>query len=246
MTGSSGSILQLKITLKNVKPPVWRRIQIPGDSTFFDLHVAIQDAMGWLDGHLHQFEVAGPVKGTRAFIGVPDEEFIAVEEKMPGWDVQVTAFLNPESPKAIYEYDFGDGWEHVIALEKTLDAEAGVTYPRCVSGRRNCPPEDCGGPWGYEDFLKAIQDPNHEMHQEMLEWIGGGFDPEAFDSRDVVFSDPRDRLDILLRNLGMEGPVLPFSVSFPRPPASRKSRASTWRSSTITPGSMAFRRPRWI
>jgi hypothetical protein len=82
---------------------------------------------------------------------------------------------------ASYTYDFGDNWEHTIQIEKVVDAEPGIRYPRCIDGKRACPPEDCGGAWGYGDFLKAIQDPKHSEHEEMTEWIGGEFDPEEFD-----------------------------------------------------------------
>jgi Plasmid pRiA4b ORF-3-like protein len=87
--------------------------------------------------------------------------------------------------KFTYTYDFGDNWDHAILVEKTLEAEPGVRYPRCVGGKRACPPEDCGGPWGYGDFLEAVGDPRHPEHEEMLEWAGGEFDPEAFDIETV-------------------------------------------------------------
>ena len=80
----------------------------------------------------------------------------------------------------IYEYDFGDSWQHEIVLEKTLEPEPGITYPRCIEGERACPPEDVGGIWGYAEFLDAISDPNHEDHDERVEWVGGEFDPEKF------------------------------------------------------------------
>ena len=84
-----------------------------------------------------------------------------------------------------YEYDFGDSWQHEIVLEKTLESEPDVAYPRCIDGARACPPEDVGGIWGYAEFLEAISDPNHENHDEMVEWVGGEFDPEKFSVDEV-------------------------------------------------------------
>ena len=194
MAGRADRVLQFKITLKGTKPPVWRRIQVPGDYTFWGLHVAIQDAMGWLDCHLHRFEVFNARKRRIEYIGIPDEEFLSDEDTLPGWEVPVARLLNSSNPKATYLYDFGDGWEHTIALEKALPREAQVEYPCSLAGRRKCPPEDCGGTWGYHDFLEAISDPNHQEHASMLEWIGGKFDPDDFDWRKVVFDDPGERL----------------------------------------------------
>ena len=204
MAGRAGRILQFKVTLKGTNPPVWRRIQVPGDYTFWDLHVAVQDAIGWLDCHLHQFEILNTRTRHIEYIGIPDEEFASEEETLPGWKVPVARLINSSNATASYLYDFGDGWEHTIALEKTLVREAQAEYPRCVAGRRKCPPEDCGGPWGYEDFLEAISDQKHEEHASMLEWIGGEFDPDDFDCGEVIFSDPHERL---ADTLGDAGPL---------------------------------------
>ena len=193
MAKRSHSGLQFKITLKDTKPPVWRRIQVPGDYTFWDLHVAIQDSMGWLDSHLHLFEVYNRGKHRAEYIGIPDEEF-AGGETLPGWEVPVATLFPSSDTRASYSYDFGDGWEHTIVLEKVLARDADAEYPRILAGRRRCPPEDCGDPWGYRDFLTAISDPNHEQHAEMLEWVGGTFDPDDFDPAEVVFEEPRERL----------------------------------------------------
>jgi hypothetical protein len=192
--GNPERILQFKITLKNTKPPVWRRIQVPGDYTFWDLHVAIQDSMGWLDCHLHEFAIFNPRKHREERIGIPDMESFAPEETRAGWEVPVARLFTRSHPSADYIYDFGDGWEHKVILEKSLPREEGTHYPQCIGGRRKCPPEDCGGPWGYEDFLKAMSDPTHESHKEMVDWIGGHFDPDDFEPKKVAFDDPKRRL----------------------------------------------------
>jgi hypothetical protein len=170
---SKPSIYQLKITLQDSRPPIWRRLQVRGDITLAKLHRLIQEAMGWYDSHLHQFIVG------ETYYGVPDPDDLPEikDERRVRLDQVVS------SPKQgfIYEYDFGDGWEHVIIIEKILNPESGVHYPLCLDGARACPPEDCGGIGGYTRFLKAIHDPKHKEHKEMVEWIGVEFDPEEFD-----------------------------------------------------------------
>jgi hypothetical protein len=191
-------IYQFKITLKDIKPPVWRRIQVPETYTFWDLHVAIQDVMGWLDYHLHEFEIIHPATGMKVDIGIPDEDFALDTEVLPGWKQKIADYFSIENPKAEYTYDFGDNWRHEIKLEKILPRENSVKYPLCIDGKRACPPEDCGGTWGYENFLKITMNPRHERYEEMLEWIGGEFDPEHFDSREVHFDNPKKRLKMVL------------------------------------------------
>ena len=133
--------------------------------------------MGWTQSHLYQFEV-----GDVAF-GEPDDEF-----GMPIRSAKATSLrtIAPE-PRAVfsYEYDFGDSWQHRIEVEQVRPPVPGVRYPRCLAGKRACPPEDVGGIWGYEEFLQAIRDPKHPEHEAMLEWAGGAFDPEAFDLQGV-------------------------------------------------------------
>lgn len=177
-------VYQFKISLYDIKPLIWRRVQVPETYTFWDLHCAIQDAMGWTDSHLHEFH-----KGDLC-IGIPQEEY---EHKViTDWDINIRDIFSKENVRMKYMYDFGDGWEHEIKIEKIVPREKDIDYPRCTGGERACPPEDCGGAWGYQDFLKAIQDPEHEQHEEMLEWIGGEFDPEYFDFEDVDFMDPEE------------------------------------------------------
>jgi len=190
--------LQLRIELLGVDPPIWRRIQISSESTLWDLHVAIQDAMGWQDYHLHEFQFLG----TNARVGLPVED--ETLETLPGWEQRVDQYLSFNAPLALYHYDFGDSWLHEIRFEDVVPKDARRKYPRCLAGARHCPPEDCGGADQYAEFLKAIADPGHEEHQAYLDWVGGHFDPEAFDARKVRFSDPRTRLKQMLGSPGDE------------------------------------------
>src|SRR4051794_24697397 len=166
-------IYQLKITLRDSKPPIWRRVEVPDTVTLAQLHQIIQASMGWYDSHLHQFTVG------RIHYGVPDpDDFEEVRDERR---VRLNQILTEPKQKLVYEYDFGDGWEHVMLLEKVLAPEQGTEYPRCIAGKRACPPEDVGGVWGYASFLEIMRDPKHPEHAEMLEWVGGEFDPEEFD-----------------------------------------------------------------
>jgi hypothetical protein len=166
-------IYQLKVSLKGVKPPIWRTVQVSGDVSLGELHEILQIAMGWTDSHLHQF-VVGDVYYS---IPAPQSDFDVKDESR----VKLRQVAPVAKSKMVYEYDFGDGWEHEILVEKIQPPEAGVRYPLCLKGKRACPPEDCGGVWGYESLLETIKDPNHPEHDEMLEWLGGEFDPEEFD-----------------------------------------------------------------
>lgn len=167
------SVYQLKITLKGSKPPIWRRIQVTSDSTLSKLHRILQVVMGWSDSHLHQFTVRGVCYG----IPDPDGNFDVKNEK----NVKLDQIISRVKDKLIYEYDFGDSWEHEIIVEKISPPDSKMAYPNCLTGKRACPPEDCGGIYGYAEFLEAIQDPDHPEHEDMLDWVGETFDPEAFD-----------------------------------------------------------------
>ncbi|MGA2705859.1 MAG: plasmid pRiA4b ORF-3 family protein [Isosphaeraceae bacterium] len=172
----SGAIYQFKVTLKESDPPIWRRIQVP-DCTLGELHEVLQVVMGWEDCHLHQFIVRGEYYGP---LDPEDREWHMEKGDEEGIPISQVAKTG-RKVRFIYEYDFGDSWQHEIALEKRLEPEPKVKYPRCLEGARACPPEDCGGAWGYADFLEAMADPKHENHRDMKEWIGGKFDPEKFD-----------------------------------------------------------------
>jgi len=181
------------VTLGETDPVVWRRIEVPARYSFWDLHVAIQDAMGWLDYHLHEFQVVHPKTRNLERIGIPDDEFIDEEPCLAGWEVGVSEYVDRHVPPMLYSYDFGDEWRHTVFYEGTWSAEDDATYPRCVAGARRCPPEDCGGTEGFRDFLAAVADRRHPEHAGMLRWVGGSFGPEAFDPATVRFDDPKER-----------------------------------------------------
>lgn len=197
MRKKSDSVYQFKIILKEIEPAIWRRIQVPETYTFWDLHVAIQDAMGWTDTHLHHFEIVNPATGMKEEIGIPDDDLMDTK-LLPGWKRKIAEYFSSENARADYVYDYGDYWEHGIRLEKILRREKGVKYPVCIDGARACPPEDCGGPYGYQDFLEAIMNPDSESYEEMLSWAGGKFDPEDFEPEEIIFDDPRKRLKSML------------------------------------------------
>jgi hypothetical protein len=166
------TIYQLKITLLGMRPPVWRQLQVK-DCTLAKLHEIIQVAMGWQFSHLYNFAIAGEWYGDP---GMGDDLEWSSDRKM-----KLSQIVGDGCRKFSYLYDMGDNWEHAIQVEKTVAPEPKAKYPRCIGGARACPPEDCGGVWGYEEFLKAVGNPKHKEHDEMLEWVGGEFDPEEFD-----------------------------------------------------------------
>jgi hypothetical protein len=168
------TVFQLKVTLNNVRPPVWRRIQTK-DCTLEKLHALIQVAMGWEFDHPYRFVIGGVKYVDLDTMNDGEAEDACATEL---GDVLPIRNLRP---RFLYEYDFGDEWIHQVIVEERFPPEHGVRYPRCVGGERACPPEDCGGPWDYADFVEAVQNPDHERHEELLEWMGGDFDPEAFD-----------------------------------------------------------------
>jgi hypothetical protein len=180
-TRAPQSIYQLKITLLGTKPPIWRRALVPSEFTLDKLHRVLQAVMGWEDSHLHEFRV-----GRQRF-GIPDleDDFMGGPRCIHERKVRLSEVLGRTGAKLDYTYDFGDSWEHTVTLEKILLPDADQRYPRCTAGKLRCPPEDCGGIGGFYNFLEAIDDPEHEQHDELLEWIGGTYDPEAF-SLDAV------------------------------------------------------------
>ena len=166
------SIYQLKITLKDFRPPIWRRVQVKSNITLGKLHQIIQASMGWTNSHLHGFSIGGVEYGEP----LPELELEIKNEQK----VKLSKVVTGEKQKFFYTYDMGDSWEHEILVEKVLPHDPLVCYPVCITGKRACPPEDCGGVWGYADFLEAITQPDHPEHESMLEWVGGAFDPDAF------------------------------------------------------------------
>jgi hypothetical protein len=176
-TKASGSLLQLKIELADLKPAIWRRVVVPQNITLAKLHQVIQATMEWTDSHLHEFEIAG------CRFGIPDPEFDFGEPIVS--EKRATLGTALEGRKTFrYVYDFGDAWEHKIKVEKMLPADS-CPVPLCIGGDHACPPEDVGGAWGYVDFLEAIDDPTHPEHENMLEWCGGEFNPKVF-NQDAV------------------------------------------------------------
>ena len=171
----TAEIYQLKVTLLDTSPSIWRRLLVPADLTLAQLHDVLQVAMGWQDGHLHEFSALGRCFGPSN----PEDQFMAegVEDERR---VRVFSVLGRIGAKAVYTYDFGDNWEHSIVLEKRLPAAPNMVYPICIDGQLACPPEDCGGIPGFYDLLHAVRDTAHEQHQELRHWLGDDYDPEAF------------------------------------------------------------------
>lgn len=170
------TVHQLKVTLAEIEPAIWRRIVVPSDITFAKLHLVLQVAMGWQNSHMHLFETADTRIGEPQAGDFPDGIETRDERRVQLRDVA------PKKGMVVgYEYDFGDSWAHQILVESVSPADPSIAHPICTDGARACPPEDCGGSWGYHDFLAAIADPDNDEHENMLEWVGGKFDPERFD-----------------------------------------------------------------
>ena len=170
-------VFQLRIDLLHLKPAIWRRILVPGSIKLPKLHVVLLQTMGWMGGHLHEFII-----GHRNY-GVPDPDY--PEPSVEREDRVTLAGALGGLKTFIYLYDFGDGWEHRVKVEKVLPPNPDLKSPVCLDGANACPPEDVGGQPGYIDFLDAIRDPSHEDHHNMLEWSGGHFDPTAFSVADT-------------------------------------------------------------
>ena len=177
---AEASIYHLKLVLRGTEPPVWRRLQVPGNANLGWLHAVIQVAVGWTNSHLHRFKVGG------AFYSDPRQDSAEAEGGPAGLD-ESRVTLQQLAPRVkntlVYEYDFGDSWEHRITVEKILPpAPTAATVAQCLAGARACPPEDCGGVGGYDNLLKIIKNPKHAEHASIMEWLGAGFDPEAYDA----------------------------------------------------------------
>jgi hypothetical protein len=168
-------LFTLKITLKNIAPPIWRRIEVDADTRLDDFHYLIQSTMGWENGHLHAFSDS---------IGQNYIDAESIEFGNDGFnecDFELSKIFEKVGEKMQYDYDFGDGWEHIILLEAISAPEPGVKYPRCTKGKRACPPEDCGGPWGYQEIVEEMAKKKGARYKELKEWLGGKFDAEEFD-----------------------------------------------------------------
>lgn len=185
--------LQFLIVLAGTQSLVWRRILVPEKDSLWDLHVAIQDSMGWLDYHLHEFEIVGDPGAPPHRIGLPNEESPGAHPTQRGWEIPIASVFRSGMHVARYLYDFGDDWLHAVVYEGSATPRAGQKLPHCIAGGRACPPEDCGGPPGYERFLEIVEDPKHPEYEETLTWAGGSFDRDAFNPAAVKFDDPRER-----------------------------------------------------
>jgi len=172
---SEAAIYQIKVTLRDIEPPIWRRIQVPGEVTLEELHDVLQTVMSWWDYHLHQFII------EETYYGVPHPEYGV--EMVDESQVQLKEVVE-EGSTVLYEYDFGDSWFHLLEVEKVMGPEPGQRYPVCVGGERATPPEDVGGIYGYQLYLEAMEDPEHAEHEMYLQWRGE-FDPEEFDLKAV-------------------------------------------------------------
>jgi Plasmid pRiA4b ORF-3-like protein len=172
-------IYQVKVGLRDAKPPIWRRLRVPADVSLARLHDVVQAAFGWEDSHMHVFETPyGDFGRADRELGHRAEAPVTLEQ-----------VAGQAGDKIRYTYDFGDGWVHEIAVEKVLDRDPALVYPSCTGGRRAAPPDDCGGIWGYEELVEILTDPQHPEHQDRLEWLGldhaAQFDPAAFDVDEV-------------------------------------------------------------
>ena len=176
--GSSNTVSELEITLLDIEPRIWRRFVVCDNITLAELHVIVQVVMGWTDSHLHQFVTRDEKRyASPSPYGDPDWD----EQVSDSQRVRVRDILPAKGAQLLYEYDFGDGWSHLIKVVGILQSEPDAMYPRCVAGERACPPEDCGGPYNYPAMLAALSDPEHPEHEDLAEWIGSEFDSETFD-----------------------------------------------------------------
>ncbi|MCD4735574.1 MAG: plasmid pRiA4b ORF-3 family protein [Bacteroidales bacterium] len=170
-------IYQIQIALKGTKPKIWRRILVDSGVLLVDFHRIIQTTMGWTDSHLHMFSDGIDEYSPKEF---------EVEYAKDSRTERLDKIMKAEKSKIKYEYDFGDGWEHNIILEKILSPDNQLQIPGCIAGKRNCPPEDCGGVWGYSDMLNILKEPENEEYESYIEWLGGEFDPEYFDKNEII------------------------------------------------------------
>ena len=178
MTDPAPLVLQLRITLLETDPPIWRRVFVPDDLNLERLHDVIQAAMGWRDAHLHEFQV-----GDKTY-GDPEVYYEEPGRKLYNdSNLKLQAIRNRDIDRFTYLYDFGDYWMHEVIIEDCVPEDPNQTYPRFLAGERRCPPEDVGGVTGFSNFLRSIADPSDEDYEAMLEWVGGSYDPETLDLR---------------------------------------------------------------
>jgi hypothetical protein len=171
----TAAVLCLKVTLDDVEPKVLRRIEVLADIKLDRLHLTLQAALGWTNSHL--FEIRARDVGW----GIPSPDW--PDGPLDARKVKLIDVLEDAGTKTLrYLYDYGDGWEHTIKVERMIPADTNIAYPRLIEASGRCPPEDVGGPWGYDEMLEALADPDHERHAEIREWVGDDFDPHAFEA----------------------------------------------------------------
>ena len=191
-------VYRFGVHLRATDPPIWRLIDVPAEYRFWDLHVAIQDAMGWFDYHLHEFSIIAPDSGKPVTIGIRDDSGYH-DDVLPDSECAIADYFRSPGDQATYIYDFGDDWQHELALSRVLPLEPGVRYPVCRDGERACPPEDCGGVGGFRHFLEILADPDHKEHKDTETWLIDHvgryypYDPEDFDPATVAFDNPQER-----------------------------------------------------
>jgi hypothetical protein len=172
-------IFRVHVSLMDIAPPIWRRIELSSQTTLKQFHRIVQIAMGWSNSHLHEFIVGGRRYGTL------DPTYDEPGDVIAEGKVRLSDVLSVPEARVLYIYDFGDYWQHVVRLESIFSAVPGVAYPRVLNGARSCPPEDCGGTGGYADLLEVLTDPTHEEFEDMREWVGPRFNAEVFSTDDV-------------------------------------------------------------
>jgi pRiA4b ORF-3-like protein len=175
---ASAPVYVLRIELLDLRPAIWRRLMVPGSIKLDKLHTVLRVTMGWDGGHLHDFDICDqhygpPFDDPMGGVSVEDESKATLAAALGG------------AKSFHYLYDFGDGWDHKVKIEKVLPADPTLKCAVCLDGAHACPPDDVGGPPGYVDFLEAIADPDHEEHDHLLEWCGGEFDSYAFSTESV-------------------------------------------------------------
>lgn len=203
------SCMQFKISLQYIKPLIWRRIVVPSSYTFWDLHCAIQEAMGWTNSHLHAFSVV--IKEDRwrpVRIQMPNSEWDDNEAKNESEEL-LRKWFPKKIKQCLYTYDFGDSWDHTILFEKMVEAEVGLIYPRCEAGKNTCPPEDCGGAGGYQHLMATINTKGDIETKDRREWMGlekgEKYDPAIFNPNEIDFSDSKQLLNEWLRDQKLYG-----------------------------------------
>lgn len=173
------SIYKIKISLIRSKPLIWRTVLIEDNTTMYDLHKIIQTSMGWTNSHLHQFTTNDEKSYTKFYADLADD--FAENDLLYYEGMVVSDFMKTPGDNLLYEYDWGDGWNHLLLLEAIEVPKPYIRYPVCIDGRRNCPPEDVGGLGGFYNFLRIIKNPSHPEYRSYLRWVGGYYDADELD-----------------------------------------------------------------